>query len=315
MTIESFQDTLFEDPIGLRFRHAREKARLSQEAVAQKLKLPVAVLDAIEREDWARLGAPIFARSYIGSYAKLLGLPASLAEEVVRGKPAPQLAAIGGGSPTRQVFDRSVMNIAYLVMTVVIVGSVIMLAMYFQGPRRSAEVLPLDSPSILAVPQAPETANSSNEPLDATLPATDTRAMGGSAAFAGSEPMAVGSGNASEGADSVLETATDSPVMASLAPSLPIASRSNDEIVLRFNGSSWIDIVDRNGIHIERGLVAAGTERRFAAGRLAQVTLGDATAVEVRASGVALDLTPYREANVAHFTVSSTGEILPSAGN
>ena len=43
MTIESFQDTLFEDPVGLRFRHAREKARWSLESVAQQLKLPVAV--------------------------------------------------------------------------------------------------------------------------------------------------------------------------------------------------------------------------------------------------------------------------------
>ena len=67
---------------------------------ARELKLPVSVLDAIEREDWARLGAPIFVRSYVGSYAKLLGLPASLADEVVKGKPAPQLVSIAG-TPVR----------------------------------------------------------------------------------------------------------------------------------------------------------------------------------------------------------------------
>ena len=85
MTIDSFQDSLFEDPIGLRFRNARERERWTLEAVAQKLKLPVAVLDAIEREDWPRLGAPIFVRSYVGSYARLLGLPPTLADEGVRG--------------------------------------------------------------------------------------------------------------------------------------------------------------------------------------------------------------------------------------
>ena len=93
----------------------------------------VAVLEAIEREDWARLGAPIFVRSYVGSYARLLGLPATLAEEVVRGKPAPQLGIAGSTPPTRGTFDRSVMNLAYLAMTVVIVGSVVMLALYFQA--------------------------------------------------------------------------------------------------------------------------------------------------------------------------------------
>jgi cytoskeleton protein RodZ len=87
MNNDTFQDSPVRDPIGLRFRHCREKQRMSLESVAQQLKLPVAILEAIEREDWARLGAPIFVRSYVGSYAKFLGLPSTLADDVVRGKP------------------------------------------------------------------------------------------------------------------------------------------------------------------------------------------------------------------------------------
>jgi len=288
MTIESFQDTLFEDPIGLRFRHSREKARLSLETVAQQLKLPVAILDAIEREDWARLGAPIFIRSYVGSYAKILGLPVTLADEVVRGKPAPQLVAISSGSPARRVYDRSMMNLAYLAMTIVIVGSVVMLAMYFQSPKRGADVLPLDSLSGYTSIEAN---------------------TGASAAGVGAQSQ-----QATPGADDALASTTNaqanSPVMASLAPSLPAAATpAGNELVLRFRGNSWVDIVDRTGAHIERGMVVAGAERRFAAGQLAAVTLGDAAAVNVSLTGVAVDLTPYREANVAHFTVSSDGRI------
>jgi cytoskeleton protein RodZ len=96
--------------------------------------------------------------------------------------------------------------------------------------------------------------------------------------------------------------------MASMAPTLPTQSPSN-ELVLRFRGASWVDIVDRNGTHLERGLVAAGSERRFTASQLAQVTLGDSMAVDVSQGGVTLDLAPYREANVARFTVSSDGKI------
>jgi cytoskeleton protein RodZ len=81
------------------------------------------------------------------------------------------------------------------------------------------------------------------------------------------------------------------------------------EVVLRFRGESWVDIVDRNGAHIERGIVPAGAERRFADGKLAEVTLGDSTAVDVSSGGVAVDLAPFREAKVAHFTVSSEGRI------
>lgn len=284
MTIETFQDTLFEDPVGLRFRHAREKARWSLESVAQQLKLPVAVLEAIEKEDWARLGAPIFARSYIGSYAKILGLPATLADDVVRGKPAPQLVSIGTGAPVRRPVGRGGMNLAYLAMTILIVGSVVLLALYFQSPRRSAEVLPLDPPSIVAGPAMPE-----------SPPITTS---GGATATVAAAPI------------------PEASVMASLVPSAPAGpARSGNDLVLRFRGESWVDVLDQAGAPLERGMVPAGAERRFAAGQVARVTLGDATAVDVDLGSVALDLAPYREANVARFTVSSEGKIFSVAAN
>jgi cytoskeleton protein RodZ len=266
MNSESFQNTLFEDPIGLRFRHARELAKLSVENVAQKLRLPVAVLEAIEREDWARLGAPIFVRSYVGSYARLLGLPATLADEVVRGKAAPLLAPIGSDAPRRGAFDRGVMNLAYLAMTVLIVGSVVMLAIYFQGPRRTSEVLPLDPPAALVAESA--------------------------AADPAAQPPPV------------------SPVMASLAPSFPSAPAAA-QLKIEFRGPSWIDVTAPDGSLLERGTIASGAVRTFAADRVGGITIGDATAVQVSVDGVASDLSAFREARLARFAVSSRGELLP----
>src|SRR6478735_4771802 len=169
MNNETFQDSLFEDPLGLKFRHCREKQRMSLESVAQQIKLPVAVLEAIEREDWSRLGAPIFVRSYVGSYAKFLGLPATLADDVVRGKPAPALVHVGA-PPARGSFDRGVMRLAYVAMTVVILGSVVALAMYYQGPRRnSAEVLPADTAATYAGSDAMPVSAATEPPVAASL--------------------------------------------------------------------------------------------------------------------------------------------------
>lgn len=283
MSDDSLQESLFVDPVGMRFRHAREKARLTLETVAQQLKLPVAVLDAIEREDWSRLGAPIFVRSYVGSYAKALGLPADIAEEVVRGKPVPQLSVISISSPSRRVLDRGLMKLAYLVMTLVIIGSIVMLAMYLQAPRRSAEVLPLDPP--VNYSEASGSVDSSS------------RADGNGAASA-----------------LAAETEANSPVLASMTPQLPLASgAAGSDIVLRFRAASWVDIQGPGGASLERGMLPAGTERRFSRGELGQVTLGDAAAVEVSQDGVQLDLTPYLEAKVARFTVSSSGKIVATA--
>lgn len=277
MTIESFQDTLFEDPIGLRFRHAREKARWSLESVAQQLKLPVAVLDAIEREDWAKLGAPIFVRSYVGSYAKLLGLPATLADEVVRGKPAPPLVSIGGNPPGKAGLSRHASGIGYLLLTVAVVAALVAVAMYYQSPRRSgAQVLPLDNADAFAT-MAP--ANSGPKPVQLAV------------ALDQSAPVS------ELPADTIASSATTS---------LPAP---DEEVQLRFRGESWVDLVDPSGAHIERGVIPAGSELRYPRGHLAQVTLGDADAVEVSLAGAPVDLAPFRDAKVARFTVSSNGRI------
>lgn len=295
MSSESFQEALFEDPIGQRFRNAREKAQLSLESVSRQLKLPVAVVEAIEREDWARLGAPIYVQSHVGSYARLLGLPPELVDEIARSKPAPPLVTMSVGSPVRRMIDRSVMKLAYLAMTVVIAGSVVMLAMHFQGPPLIAQVLPLDPPT--SIPES-RTAATSVVPDAATHnapPVAPVAATTNSPTPANPSPA-------------------DAPVMASLAPSLPVAAAQNVGVLLNFRGESWAEILDSNGQRVERGLIAAGTERRFATGQVARVTLGNADAVDVTVDGHPLDLAAYSNANVAHFTVSSDGRIAP-AGN
>jgi cytoskeleton protein RodZ len=210
----------------------------------------------------------------VGSYARLLGLPESLADEVVRGKPAPQLAPIGKDSPSRGALDRGVMNLAYLAMTVVIVGSVVMLAMYFQGPRRTTEVLPLDPPAAIA---------------DAVAPGLSADGLGRAEGDAG--------------------LVDNSPVMASLAPSLDVAATAGREFVLQFKGASWVEAVGHDGVAMEKGMVAAGSRRNFSSAQLSRLTLGDSSAVDVTVDGVALDLAPYREANIARFAVSSEGEV------
>lgn len=279
MNVESFQDTLFEDPLGLRLKHAREKAGLSRESAALRLKFPLSVIDAIEREDWQRLGAPIFVRSYVGSYARMLGLPASLAEEAVRDNPMPALVAVGSGSPAKRMFDRGLMNLAYLVMTVVIAGLAIALAMHFQSSSRAAPApsLSLDTP----VPNGPISGNAASAPAT-SVPAPAT-------------------------------AKSEAPVMASLAPPFAANAPGEHELVLRFRGDSWMDATGPDGARIEQGLVPAGSERRYELSKVARIVLGDAEQVDASLGQDRLDLSPYHLANdakVARFAVSSDGALM-----
>ena len=81
---------------------------------------------------------------------------------------------------------------------------------------------------------------------------------------------------------------------------------------LHFSGDSWIEILDREGGTLEQALVHDGDERRFDAGEVGAVVLGNASVVEVRQQGRVADLTPFLRANVARFTVSSDGSLAPA---
>ena len=281
MSSESTQEVLFQDPIGLRLRLAREKNGLSVEQVGQQLKLPVAIVQAMERDDWQRLGAPIYVRSYLGSYLRLVGLPAVMAESVAVNEPAPKLVTLGTGSRVRHALNHSVRNLVYLVMTAVLVIPVVLVARHYQSGGR-AEVLTL-------------------EPEGSIVPAQVIAADPKPALPAVVDPAP----------PAVAETADPAPVMASMAP-FQKNEAATAGLVLRFNGESWIETVDTTGARVERGLVASGSERRYAPGQVARITLGNAEVVEVSFAGESVDLAPYRAANVARFAVSSSGEPAPA---
>src|SRR3546814_19980080 len=60
---------------GRRLRAAREAAGLSVAEVASRLKTPSRFIEALEAEEWDRIGAPVFVRGQLRSYSRLLGLP------------------------------------------------------------------------------------------------------------------------------------------------------------------------------------------------------------------------------------------------
>lgn len=67
--------------IGGRLRQAREQAGLSLEQVSARTKIKKSILDAIEREDFARLPPGFFRRGFLRAYAREVHLDA---ESIVR---------------------------------------------------------------------------------------------------------------------------------------------------------------------------------------------------------------------------------------
>ena len=62
--------------IGDRLRAAREATAIPVEKIASDLLLDPSVLEHLEAEEFAELGAPVFVRGHLRKYAMRLGLPA-----------------------------------------------------------------------------------------------------------------------------------------------------------------------------------------------------------------------------------------------
>lgn len=275
MNDNAYQETLFAEPLGLQLRHAREKLGLKVSDAAARLKLPTDVIEALELENWGKLGAAIYVRSYLSSYIKLLGLPGSLADEFnIKTSEMPAMKILSD-KPVRRDIDKTLSTLGYFAITGVIVALLIMLAMHFQGPGKNSETLPLDLQS---------------QTHSAPLPPTDLDAL-----------------QATTG-NTVISASNQEPVMASIAPVSRLPVTNGWEI--RVNADSWIEITAADGKRIESGIISAGTVKQYAADQMASVTIGNADQVQILRNGQTIDLSAFKQDNVARFKIASDGALV-----
>ena len=105
--------------------------------------------------------------------------------------------------------------------------------------------------------------------------------------------------------------ATPRTVVASMAPvPVPPPASAPAGIVIRARAETWLEVAGMDGQVLEQGLLQAGSERRFAAGTVQGLTIGNASAVEVEHRGRTVPLERFATANVARFAVSSDGSLV-----
>lgn len=283
MTTESVVDPIDGAPgAGQLLARARAQHGLSVDEAALRLHVPAHVIAAIEQGQWQKLGAPVFIRGQLRSYARLLAVdPAPLLDHVQDDLHAPVALVSRVRTPRlRRLADGMGRKALYAGITVALVV-----------------------PALFALRgqlvQAPSVASLDEVPAEVALPA-------------------VGPGPVQE--LSVPRVTT--PVVASMTalprtPPVPSAGTAevagDGELVLQFAADSWVDIAGPQGQSVEKGLVSAGAQRRYAAGAIARVVLGNASQVQASLDGRVIELAPLRRANVARFTVSSDGSVSPAS--
>lgn len=104
--------------------------------------------------------------------------------------------------------------------------------------------------------------------------------------------------------------ATPRTVIASMAPVPAAPPAAGNDIVIRTRGETWLEVLGTDGQALEKGLLPAGSERRYAAGKVQSLTIGNVSAVDVEQRGRVVPLAPFATANVARFAVSSDGSLV-----
>ena len=298
--------------LGQRLRGVREARGMSCEAAAQRLKLPLAVVQALEAERYDRIGHGIYLRGYLAKYLQLLDLPQVLAERVVNEHvELPLLVTSGTISRPRYLFNRYSVSALYLILTGVIIVPAVLLAMRTGFDQNLARIAPLDVPEAVA----PATTSAGN---DNVVPTTSVAADSASTIAA-----------STTSAQPAPPVADETPLVASMAPfpaikpaaggdtgnsDKPAVAIGAHNLRLSLTEPSWVEIVASDGQKLEYGLLPAGSVRNYRSDKALDVRLGNCIGASVELDGKTQDIAPYRHSNVAHFKLASGETAISHSG-
>ncbi|GAB3371637.1 helix-turn-helix domain-containing protein [Azotobacter armeniacus] len=290
-------------------RKGREDNGWSLALVAGQLHLPPLTLAQLEAGEFDRLPGHTFARGYVRSYAKLLGMDQARLVEAfdqytgtnAKGSEVHSLGNIE--QPLR--ISQSILRLASLVLVLLLVGSGL-----FWWQERSAQqgvrsalnlahvevdsadgttqIHPLDEPEDQAVAQALQPA----EPQPQLTPLASSTAA--APPLAEATPVLV----------SVAPTAVPTaPTAAPAAASTPEAAASpapdmgpaagEGVLSIRFTADCWTQVIDAHGKVLLRGLKRAGDTVELRGQKPLDVRLGFAHGAEVSFDGQPVNLAPF----------------------
>lgn len=314
--------------IGTRLRAAREKKGLTILQAAEKLHLDSRILESLEAEDFAALGAAVYARGHLRHYAELVGeRPAELQElyaNSTRAAPAqPDLKRIPRaqreGDPGKLAGPAMVVLVG-----IALTGTLWWLLSSGDKPHPTLVQNSLEGSSAgrQAVPANGAPPGSLGTAADARAgnntaaePATPATQPGQSAALAGNRAKGVPSpAAASKSETAAAATAATGAGMVSTAATPTSAPRPKDgELTLKFSSDSWAEVYDASGQRLFYDVGTASSAHTVKGPAPMRVVLGNAAGVALEFNGrPALPPANVRPDGSARFVVNAHGRAVPA---
>jgi cytoskeleton protein RodZ len=275
--------------LAARLRAGREARGLSREALAAAARIPLSAIGHIEANRLGALGAPIYARGFLRSYARSVGVAEVVVDAALRDLEVdePALVVVNPASVGDRFAARYKNPLVYALLTLVVVVPLVFLATP-QAPREPAQAFtPLDEspPASMAVARTPE--------------------VGGEAAFA--EAVEPATPKAAAGPPPAPVMASMAPMASAMVAPRPVGTRV---LVLRVSEPSWIELIASDGSRLEYAQLPAGTTREYVVDGGADLVVGNVPGVVATLNGRSVDLNAAANRNVARLRV---GDAVPYA--
>ena len=294
-----------EASVGAWLRSAREAAGLSEDGVAQQLKLAPRQVRAIEEDDFARLPGRTFVRGFVRNYARLVHLdPDAVVAALPIGESTSPLERLTY-TPTSGPRDEMPMesarrggSAARWLIPLVLLAAVGVAAYYEYARTRVAPpapatpdgVMPPATPPKAAPPASPPGAPGTPLPNPLESPKAET-APASAAAVAEASPASPAS-RAPSATPSAAATAAAARDTLGDAP-----------LLLSFSGTSWVQVKDGTGAVVLSQTATAGATLPVAGSPPFEIVVGNADHVQARFRGQGVDLAPHTRFNVARVTL------------
>lgn len=281
--------------------------------MARQLGLNPTIILALEADDFARLGPPVFVRGYLSRYARLLDLPEAAVLERYReqtdaSQEPPPLKVVH--SRERQTRVRDLRGILYLLVVIGLGWTAIRHLDALDPSRLLAWWPPSDSSSVpppaskpmtvttqTQYPFQPKPEETTGEPTPPP-PATIEPPPAPHAEPAPTSPSAI---------------ALTPPPTAELVPAAGGDNATSEtpaggaRLMLQFSEDCWVQVKDAQGKVLINGLMKANTTSALSGPAPFTVTLGNAPAARIAVDDRPVDTAIYvpRRGTVSRFTLNS----------
>jgi cytoskeleton protein RodZ len=272
---------------GSKLKAERERRGLSAQKAADEMHLDRWVIDALETDDYQRIGPTVYAKGHLKKYAALLGLPAA---EILAGfesrAPSRTEAPAAGPSMLLSTRDDSPSS-RRLSLIQIGAGAAIAVALglLWWRPWHPHAKVPSPAPPAASVPAAPAA-----NPTESGILSTASAA-----------PVAADAAAPTPAAEQGTVNGTD-------APTAPVPGAGRARLRLSFSADSWVDIHDASGKRTFAGNGLANSVKTLSGAAPLRVYLGVGSGVQLEINDRAVAIGPqFFAGDVARFEAGADG--------